>query len=229
MKTIQHPLNPNIRNHGSYSGKNRASKSPSSGFSSNPPEPPLYNSGSSFLENSSNSENNLAQQSSRSQQKLREFRFFPFFPQDNTYKNPGASGVGKTYPRDCRSIEIVPGWKEGGCGVTCVSMITGLSYKECRDVALSLGVFSPEGGMMLEGIVQTFQALGVNARLQPFRSLSEVPDLAVLGVSIGGMGHVVVFKRKNGRGYIFDRNAKVPLSPERFTLMDYQCIAIPER
>jgi hypothetical protein len=107
-------------------------------------------------------------------------------------------------------------------------MITGLSYKECRDVALSLGAFTPEGGMLLEGIAQTFRALGVNARMQPFRSLSDLPDLAVLGVWVTGIGHAVVFKRKKGKGYIFDRNQKVPLSPERFTFMEHQCVAIPK-
>ncbi len=266
MKNIQSQVNSNIRNYGSYSGKNRAPKPPSTGSSSKPSEISSYINSDNRRKNEqcqifhtgqsskSNSKSNSAQQLSRSKQKLREYPFYPqpfypqqpffpqpfypqpfypqqpFFPQDDMYNdpyiNPGASGVGKTYPRDSRSIEIVPGWQEGGCGVTCVSMITGLNYKECRDVALTVGGFHPQGGMTLGGIAKTFQALGVDARLQPFRSWSDLPDLAVVGVYVTGIGHAVVFKRKNGKGYIFDRNQEVPLSPERYTIMGYQYVAI---
>jgi hypothetical protein len=185
----------------------------------------------------SSSESNVAQQSGGKQkpggkQKLNSLPIIPQIAADwlnLPYVSPGASHIGNTYPRDCRSLEIVPGWNEGGCGVTCVSMITGLSYKECRDKALAVGGFTPDGGMLMDGIAQTFRALGVNARLKYFESWRELPDLAVLGVWITTVGHAVVFKRKNGKGYIFDRNAEVPLSPERFTLMDNTCVAIPNR
>ncbi len=178
----------------------------------------------------SNSENNLAQQSPRAKQKQRSLPLLPRIAADwfgYPYLNLGASAVGNTYPRDCPSIEIVPGWQEGGCGVTCVSMITGLSYKECRDKALAVGGFTPEGGMFLEGIADTFSALGVNARMQDFKSWNDLPDLAVLAVSVLLEGHAVVFKRKNGNEYIFDRNEKVPLSPRRFKILEYRCVAIP--
>ncbi len=272
MKNIQPPVNSNIGNYGSYSGKNRALKSPSSGSLSKSTVNSSYDSGSSFMENSgniparnesgeceinlipsssyssssrkneqrrifrsgqsskSNSKNNLAQQPPRAKQKQHSLPFISQIAIDwfnYPYLSPGASGVGNAFPRDCRSLEIVPGWREGGCGVTCVAMITGLSYKECRDKALAVGGFTPEGGMLMEGIARTFQALGVNARLQYFRSWSDLPDLAVLGVWITTVGHAVVFKRKNGQGYIFDRNAEVPLSLDRFTLMDNSCVAIP--
>ena len=115
-------------------------------------------------------------------------------------------------------FEIVPGWREGGCGVTCIAMVTGLSYKECRDKALVVGGFSPNGGMELSGICQTLRALGANSDIKYFANWKELPDLAIIGVWVGSQGHAVVFKRKNGREYIFDRNMEVPLSQNVFRL-----------
>ena len=36
-------------------------------------------------------------------------------------------------------------YENGDCGIACVAMLSGLSYKKVHDVALQLGLKSPEG------------------------------------------------------------------------------------
>jgi hypothetical protein len=111
------------------------------------------------------------------------------------------------------SIRIVKSPDTNGCTITSIAMVAKVSYSEARQAAINDADFVPGGRGLEFSKAQTVlkNSFGVESTLhnQP-NNWSEIPDFAIVTVSLLGMPHAVVFVRSNGRELIYDSNKSGP-------------------
>ncbi|MDA8029165.1 MAG: DUF4440 domain-containing protein [Nitrospiraceae bacterium] len=100
-----------------------------------------------------------------------------------------------------------------GCGIASVAAITGLSYREVRETAKSLGIFPHDRALWTETshVRALLNRFGAKAPLgeTPFSSWERLPDLALLAIKWHlekgvPSWHWVVFARDSGRAVVLD-------------------------
>lgn len=100
-----------------------------------------------------------------------------------------------------------------GCGIASVAAIAGVSYSRAKSVANSLGIFAHDQRLWSETahvrkLLRHF-GLRANSTEMPFRSWTELPDLALLAIKWHlekgrPFWHWVVFAREHGRCCVLD-------------------------
>jgi len=100
-----------------------------------------------------------------------------------------------------------------GCGIACVSAITGLLYSQVQSIANSLGIFANDESLWSETayvrILLNHFGIQTGPREFPFRSWESLPDIALLSVKWHlengrPYWHWVVFVRENGQSCVLD-------------------------
>lgn len=100
-----------------------------------------------------------------------------------------------------------------GCGIASVAAIAGVSYSHAKAVANSLGIFADDKELWSETAhvrkLLRYFGLRANSTEMPFRSWTELPNLALLSIKWHlekgrPFWHWVVFARENSRSYVLD-------------------------
>jgi ABC-type bacteriocin/lantibiotic exporter with double-glycine peptidase domain len=100
-----------------------------------------------------------------------------------------------------------------GCGIAASAAIAGISYKQAKRVAVSLGITASDDQLWSDTLyIQRLLArLGrrVSGERQTFRSWAALPDCALLAIKWHTQGdrpfwHWVVWVREQGEGTVLD-------------------------
>jgi len=100
-----------------------------------------------------------------------------------------------------------------GCAIASSAAIAGISYKEAKAVANSLGIFAKDQSLWSDTkhIQKLLKQLGIKTgnKEQPFQSWDLLPDCALLSIKwrkINGKAfwHWVVFVRENNKVCVLD-------------------------
>ena len=100
-----------------------------------------------------------------------------------------------------------------GCGIASVAAIAGLSYREAKAAASSLGIYAEDKRLWsdtahVQRLLRHFGFIA-STRKRPFRSWNALPDLALLSIKWHleqgrPYWHWVVFVREDGDAYVLD-------------------------
>lgn len=122
-----------------------------------------------------------------------------------------------------------------GCGIACIAMVTGKSYKDVKNLALEKNYRKREHIKMVKAsggdepmftstgdlinLAQEFEVTIECKRRKKFKLWEDLPDTAILAVNWKkkkNLWHWVVFKRlKSGKQYIVDPHTRC--SKSRYT------------
>lgn len=117
-----------------------------------------------------------------------------------------------------------------GCAIASSATIAGLSYKESKKIANSLGIFAEDFSLWSDtkSIRVLLSQLGFSTGEQTdFKQWSLLPDCALLSLNWhleGGKPywHWVVFIREKNQSYVLDSNASL----EKNVIKDYQRLSL---
>ncbi|MGI1670268.1 MAG: hypothetical protein K6L74_08075 [Neptuniibacter sp.] len=100
-----------------------------------------------------------------------------------------------------------------GCGIAAVANILGKTYEEMKSIANTMGIYASDESLWSDTLYvrKLLAASGVKSSPEeiPFRSWSELPDLALLAIKHHQENgiyywHWVVFKRQDGNAVVLD-------------------------
>jgi hypothetical protein len=120
-------------------------------------------------------------------------------------------------------------------------MAARVSYAKAREAAIETKGFTPgDGGMAISDAQAALKYLGISSTVRSQSGgWSSLPDCAIISVE-GDISdhestpnlrynHAVLFRRKNGREYIYDCNEYRPKSISGYTLnADRKCVEVHE-
>ncbi len=100
-----------------------------------------------------------------------------------------------------------------GCGIASAAAIAGVSYREARSIASSIGIHASDRSLWSDTrhVRKLLSSMGVEAdhREIPFQGWERLPDCALLSIKWHledgkPYWHWVVFVRENDRRYVLD-------------------------
>jgi len=100
-----------------------------------------------------------------------------------------------------------------GCGIAAAANILGKTYEEMKSIANAMGIYASDESLWSDTLYvrKLLAASGVKSSPEeiPFRSWSELPDLALLAIKHHQENstcywHWVVFKRQDGNAVVLD-------------------------
>jgi ABC-type bacteriocin/lantibiotic exporter with double-glycine peptidase domain len=100
-----------------------------------------------------------------------------------------------------------------GCGIASVAAVAGVTYKEAKRAANSLGIYAEDKKLWSEtvhvrALLKRFR-IRASRKQQPFRSWPSLPNLALIAIKWHQENHLpfwhwAVFVRTGDRGYVLD-------------------------
>lgn len=97
---------------------------------------------------------------------------------------------------------------EPGCVVSAIATVAGVDYRTARAKAAEIADFNGAGGMNYTDAGPVLDSLGVSNSRHMQHGWDSLPNLALITVHgrHSDAEHAVVFRRKNGQEYIYDRH-----------------------
>ncbi|NRB38353.1 MAG: hypothetical protein HRU20_07770 [Pseudomonadales bacterium] len=103
-----------------------------------------------------------------------------------------------------------------GCGLACVAMLAGKSYRSVKKVAIDKYDLECDGHLYTgtTALVNLGREYGVDigVKRRKFKGFENLPDRAILAINYrekDGNWHWVVFQRKNGQEFVLDPKVSI--------------------